>query len=392
MREPVRTQELIERAVEATGLEDFGAPPWRDGLEVLVSSAGAEGGLNDMGWSILRSWVHERLTNRLRAVDWATRHPELTRTPVEAPLVVAGMLRTGTTILCELLASDPANRPLYKWEALDSVPPPRGGDLATDARVARTVEHVEQTYAMVPRLRAVHYEPGDGPTECVALLGQGFRSQDWLGLFHLPSYLEWYLADDLSPAYDYERLALQVLQSDAPGRWSLKAPGHLLALDALFATFPDTRLIITHRDPVCTVPSSISLSLTSRPDSLTQADLTGWFESMWFRMLATMTDRLCDWRDAHPEITVADVPFDRFVRDPIAEVERIYATFGLTLSIAARSAMSAHLAASPSGRHGRHRYSLADAGLTEHEVRDRFARYTEQFDVHPARIAQPETS
>ena len=111
-------------------------------------------------------------------------------------------------------------------------------------------EKQEAIYSMVPRLKAVHWEPGDGPTECVALLTQSFRAQDWHGLFRIPSYIEWFHACDMQPAYDYHRLSLQVLQSRAPGRWSLKAPGHLLALDALLATYPDARLVVLHRDPV----------------------------------------------------------------------------------------------------------------------------------------------
>ena len=373
--------ELIDAAVAKTGLEDFGSTAWRDGLEVLLQSAATEAGLNSIGWSILRTWVDERLVNRLRVVHWATEHPTITQLPVEAPIVVAGMLRTGTTILCELLAADPANRPLWKWEALDSIPPPQTATILTDPRIARMVETMEATYSMVPNLKAVHFEPGDGPTECVALLGQAFRSQDWLGLFRLPSYLDWYLENDHLPAYQYEKLALQVLQSEAPGRWSLKAPGHLLALDALFAVFPDTRLVVTHRDPVRTVGSSISLSLTSRPDSLTTADLTGWFEQVWFRMLATMTDRLCDWRDDNPAALVHDTHFHQFAADPIAEVRRIYDTFGLEMTPAADAAMVAHLATNPRGQHGRHRYSLADAGLTEDQIHKRFGRYIARFNV-----------
>ena len=252
-------EQLVARACEETGLADFGPFAWRDGLEALFDAAAAEADLNEVGLGVFASWVHRRLVNRLRVIDWVAHHPELRGERVERPLFVVGMLRTGTTLLCELLAKDPANRPLMKWEGLSSVPPPERADFASDPRIAKAIAEVEFQYRMVPKLRAVHFEPGDGPTECVALLTQSFRAQDFFGLLHVPSFVAWYRACDLRPAYDYHRLSLQLLQSRAPGRWSLKAPGHLHALDALMAVYPDARLIVTHRDPSEVVPSSASL-------------------------------------------------------------------------------------------------------------------------------------
>jgi hypothetical protein len=376
--------ELVERAVAETGLADLGTTAWRDGLEAVLASAAAEADLNDIGRRILHGWVHERLTNRLRVIDHVVHHPEVREERVERPLVVAGMLRTGTTILLELLAQDPANRPLMKWEGLDSVPPPEAATFATDPRIDRWVARMESTYAMVPALKAVHWEPGDGPTECVALLGQSFRSQDWLGLFHLPSYVEWYLGCDFTPAYDYHRLALQLLQSKAPGRWVLKAPAHLLALDELCATYPDARVVVTHRDPRRTVASSVSLSTTSIPDSLTETLTTGgWWGHLWMRMLGEMVDRLGAFRERRPEVDVYDLHYHDLVADPVGAVAGIYDHFGETLSAEAESAMRTYLADHPQGRHGRHRYTLDDAGLTVAEVDERFARYRAQFGVIP---------
>jgi hypothetical protein len=367
-------------------VDDFGATAWLDGLEVLVDSATTEAGLNEFGWSILQSWVHERLVNRLRVVDWVRSHPGVREQQIVRPFVVVGMLRTGTTILSELLAADPANRPLMKWEGLDSIPPPRAETFTTDPRIAAMVAQVEATYSMVPKLKAVHIEPGDGPTECVALLSQSFRSQDWLGLFHVPAYVTWYHGCDMRPAYDYHRLSLRVLQSGAPGRWSLKAPGHLLALDALTAVYPDACIVVTHRDPAKTVPSSISLSTTSRPDSLTSVDLEGYFPRLWFDALGLMTDRLVEYRDREGDERFYDLQFRDLVADPVAEVARVYEHFGDRLSAEAERAMRTHLAANPQGRHGSHQYFLEQFGLRAEQVRERFGAYCERFDIEPEEV------
>jgi len=368
--------ELVERAMVATDLSAMGEHAWRDGLEVLVAAARTEADLNAFGVDLFESWVGERLRNRLRVMDWIARHPSVVDAPVASPLVVVGMLRTGSTILLELLAADPAQRALMKWEALDSSPPPQTATFTTDPRIAHWVEVMETTYAMVPSLKAIHWEPGDGPTECVALLGQAFRSQDWLGLFHLPSYVDWYLSTDLEPAYAFHRQALQVLQSEAPGGWVLKAPGHLLGLDALVATYPDARIVVLHRDPRRTVPSSVSLSTTSTPNSLTNdLDTSGHWGPLWLRVLGEMVDRLADFRRRRPDVAIMDLHFSDLAADPIEAVRSIHRHFGGDLSVAGEEAARRHLADHPRGGHGSHRYSLADTGLTAAEVEGRFADY-----------------
>jgi len=381
------SQDLVDGAVRETGLGDFGEGAWRDGLDALVEMSLAEADLNLVGLGILKSWSHRRLVNRLRVVDWVKRHPEVRDERIERPIFVLGMLRTGTTILCELLACDPANRPLMKWEGLESVPPPRHDTFTTDPRIAQMVETVEFQMSMVPELRAVHYEPGDGPTECVALLTQAFRAQDLAcGIFQSPSYAEWYRGCDFGPAYDYHHLSLQLLQSGGVrGRWSLKAPGHMHCIDTLLAVYPDARLIVTHRDPVKVVPSSMSLSLTARADSLTNhADpnrTIAYYRELWLDELSLMTDRMMDFRDREGDARFHDLQFHDFMADPIGSLRAAYARFGETLSDEAAAAMRAHLEGHPRGKHGKNAYTLEGYGLSRDAIRERFARYVRRFDV-----------
>jgi hypothetical protein len=172
-----------------------------------------------------------------------------------------------------------------------------------------------------------------------------------------------------------------VLQSRAPGRWTLKAPGHLLALDALLATYPDARVVVLHRDPIRTVPSSASLSVTARPDSLSHADFDGYWGPLWVDVLGTMVDRLVEYRDRAGDASFLDVQYRDFVTDPVGTVRTIYAHWGDELSPDAAAGMQQHLASHPQGKHGAHAYTLADFGLDERAVRKRFAPYCERFAV-----------
>ncbi len=75
MTDIVTVDEVVGRAVAETGLDDLGDPACCEGLTVLLDCVAREAELNDIGRMILRTWVHERLVNRLRVVDWVRAHP-----------------------------------------------------------------------------------------------------------------------------------------------------------------------------------------------------------------------------------------------------------------------------------------------------------------------------
>lgn len=364
---------LIERAVDASGLDDFGPDGWEDGLAALVDSARSEGALSDLGAAVFRTWIRDRLLSRLRIVDWAERHPEEVDGPVEAPLVVTGLGRSGTTFLLELLASDRANRALMKWEAQEAVPPPESATFHTDPRIQRCVDATEAVYAGAPELKAVHWEPGDGPTECLALLGQAFRGTDFAGLFTVPGYLRWYLADDQRPAYAFHRLAIGLLQSRAPGRWVLKDPWHLMALDALLATYPDARVVVLHRDPATVVPSLAGLSAASRPDLMRTAPIPpSYWGSQWLEALGVAADRHRAARGRLDASAFLDVAYEDFLADPLATVARIYDFAGRAFTGDVERAVREQVTNRPQHRFGVHRYSLEQFGLSTEQIVERF--------------------
>ena len=102
-----------------------------------------------------------------------------------------------------------------------------------------------------PQIKVVQNEEPDGPTECIAVLNQDFKSLLWEALTNVPTYGAWLHGTDHASAYEYHRTVLQVLQSGGVrGRWSLKSPHHVLHLDALTAVYPDARIVVMHRDPL----------------------------------------------------------------------------------------------------------------------------------------------
>lgn len=374
------TQALLDSARAQTGLDDFGSDSFHEGLERYVWSATEEARLNDLGVAAIEAQVTTNLVNRLRVADWLARHPSVLDTPVERPLVVLGLPRTGTTLLSELLHRDPRNRSLMRWEAQDPVPPPDREHFDDDPRIEAARASAEMMEQLNPGFGAIHYEAPDGPTECVAVLAHDFKSLLWECVANVPSYGEWLLACDHSSAYEYHHRVLQLLQSNAPGRWALKTPHHCLALDALAAQYPDARLVMTHRDPITVVASLCSL-IRSLTGTFTDADHREYVNTHWPAVAGTIVDRVMAWRDEHGDAGWVDVAYDRLVADPVGTVRGIYEHFGDELTPGAEATMRTYVAENPQGVRGRHGYALDELGLDRGALEDRFAAYRNHFEI-----------
>ena len=206
------------------------------------------------------------LANRLKIVDYAKRHPELTERPIEKPLFVFGLPRTGTTLTINLLVSDPAARRYMRFEAMDTVPPVSASGWQQDPRYLREQERLEMSLKYMPHIAAMHWEEADGSSEDQFAMAMSFCSQLFDSTFHVPSYHRWFIDEaDYEPAFRFQKLQLQVAQAELGGRWTLKNPWHPLYLDALHRVYPDARMVMTHRDPLQVVGSACSLVAGVRP-------------------------------------------------------------------------------------------------------------------------------
>lgn len=366
---------MLAATADATGLDDFGDPSFRDGLDVLAEAVAAEADLSDLGRAVFQGSIGASLANRLRVVDWA-RGRELD--PIDEPLFIVGQPRTGTTALSHLLAADPANRSLRQWEAVDSVPPPTTDGYWSDPRYLAAKEAPDVVGTLNPEFKTMHHDEPEDPVECVVLLAQHFNSAQYSPMFHVPTYDRWLCSTSHERAYRYHQLALQVLESSCPGRWQLKSPHHQLDLESLVSVYPDARMVWTHRDPVRVVASVCSLG-ACLSSTFTDADHRSSIGAHWLEFVATMADRAMAARSSLGEDRFFDLPYSQIVEDQAAAAVAVYEHFGLPLPAPVEDAFRAHAAARPQGRLGTHTYALSDFGLTEDQVRERFAAYLGRF-------------
>jgi hypothetical protein len=380
----LREDSLFAAARAQTGLDDFGDDAFREGLRRLLASLEGEADLTPIGRMIARGEAVQALVNRLEMNDWRRRHPEIERETIRAPLIIIGMPRTGTTILHELLMQDPTNRVPQTWEVDFPCPPPQSETYLTDPRIEKVRAVLDRSESLIPDFKRMHRMGAQLPQECVRILTPEFTSIASLITYRVPSYGDWLLNQcDWAPAYAGHHRFLQLLQWRCPGeRWVLKTPGHLWALPALLAQYPDACLVQTHRDPLRILGSVTSLGTTLRTMAGRRPDPQE-IAREWSTWHAQALDLSVDARESGviSADRVIDIHFAEFMADPFTAIRHIYDRFHIEYREVADSRMRAYLYANQSDKHGAHEYSFADTGLDVARERAAVRRYQEYFGV-----------
>jgi hypothetical protein len=376
--------ELLEEARRRTGFDDFGGDDaWEEPFRLFVRSAHEEARLHAVGRMLVRGDVRNWLENRLQLRDWRRQHPEIDAERVERPLFIVGLPRTGTSILHELLARDPASRAPLHWEVRYPCPPPEAARYESDPRIERSHRELRLWNHVVPEYDAMHELGGRIPVECIQITAHTFRSDELMGRQQVPSYAAWFAGCDLEPAYRFHRVFLQHLQWRCPGqRWVLKAPSHLGQLSALFAVYPDARVVWIHRDPLKVLPSVASILYSTawvRSDAVEARTVLEWFTGESCEHLIASAQA---FRDAHPRSEqLFDVRHADLLAKPAETLASIYEHFRLPFTAQAERAMRDALAAKSRGKHGVHRYAFEATGHDAVRERERFRAYQERYRV-----------
>ncbi len=378
--------DLIQGAVDKTGLQAFGGPEFQPALARLIDALNSEARLNDFGQFRAKMSIEAGLTDNLQIQDYILRHPEVCDEAVVRPVFIVGLPRTGTTALHHMLNQDLDNHTLRLWEAQNPVPPPRTETYTSDPRIERQQSGVDLTEQFLPGFLKTHLIDAQEPDECYMLLNRCFMSVEYSAMYHIPSYANWlYQQLPHSNVYAYHRQQLQLLQSHRPGQWILKAPFHQLGLEGILQQYPDAVIVQTHRAPLSIVGSGCSFSEILRNSGSDHSDRKQVGRD-WMEMLTVYTQtfeaaraRLEPGR-GHQFI---DVYHDEFVNDPWPVIDAIYRACDRQLSEPGRAAMQTWLANNPKGKHGKHEYELADYGISEADVERLFGDYVTLYNLTP---------
>jgi hypothetical protein len=259
-------------------------------------------------------------------------------------------------------------------------PPPEAATFDTDPRIAQiqaVLDHIPEE--MLQR----HPMAPNRPEQCNMLNDWSLIHQALLAYYEIPSYRDWLFNADYRPAFEAHRRTLQHLQWHAPGQWVLKYPKHLIALEVLLETYPDARIIWTHRDPGVVIPSVCSFtgyirSANPSYDPLRYGPEWTLFEELVLRRGLSVRDRMVD-----ADTRIHDLSYRNLMADPVAAVGAAFDKFDIPFSDDSARSVQAWIDAHPQAEHGVHRYTAEEFGLDRDHLRERFSFYIDRFDVAP---------
>jgi hypothetical protein len=373
--------ELEDGARAATGLDNFGSPYYREGLERTVDALNNEADLNELGRVMQHATISNALIQRLKIVDTYRQHPEIVDEVIDGPVVVLGLPRTGTTALSQLVAADPQFRSLRTWESQAPTPPPEADTQHTDPRIAQAAEGIAMIDTMFPDFKTMYGGEPEAATECQDLMGMSFRTFHFDGVVRVPGYVEWLLQCDMRETYTFHKEVLKLLQWHCkPSLWHLRTPVHMFALDAFVEAYPNAKFLWSHRDPAKVLGSVCSLIAYIRswssdrkdPKELGAEQLAWWVEG---------TRRAMDFRTKFGDDRFVDVSFADLQTDAVDTLARSYEQLGLTFTDSARATVQEWADGHKPGQRGRHSYELTDYGLTPELVREAFRDYLAIYDA-----------
>lgn len=373
---------LVAEAIARTGLSDFGDTWFFANIDALIPIFNSESRLNAAGVQGAAGMIVNGLVNRLRHVELIKQHPEILDEEVEVAAVVVGLPRTGSTMLHRLLASAPGMTGTRWFETQNYSPFPDEEHGNPEGRREAAKGILDYMLATIPDLMSIHPMSIDQPDEELIILGQLYSSTMIEGTYYVPSYARWLMQQDRIQCYRDLKQILQSLQWQDPSRkgakWVLKTPGHLMALDGVIEVFPDAKIVMTHRDPVATVPSYCSMEYSLYHLGSDDVDRKS-VADFWVGRLAELLNSFMDVREKVGGKNFVDVRYKDLLTDPIGQGTRVLEAAGITVTDAVRDGMAEWIEANKREDRAPHKYTLEDFGLRKEEIEGLFNRYRDNF-------------
>jgi hypothetical protein len=378
---PLDRERLFLQARERAGLTDFGDLWFTQPMDRFLEATNREARLTPAGLAAQTEVIVKGLVSRLRMVDDIRRHPQILREPVDVAGIILGLPRSGSTIFHRLLASAPGMTAIRWYEAQNFAPFPgeRAGDPSERRAYAQAM--IDGWLQLAPELASIHPLDPDAPDEEILVLGQMFVSTMLEGMTFVPAFSRWLNDYDQSRGHEDLRTILQYLQWQVPSRrgskWILKSPSNLPYAEVAARAFPDALLIMTHRDPLETVPSYLSMEAALYKLGATITDHE--VGSFWFARLADWMHRFEAARARIGEHRFIDVDYRAVGREPLEQARRVLTRMGVSCDERMEAALNEFLAGNRREQRPSHEYSLERFGVDKTAIEREFAAYRARY-------------
>jgi hypothetical protein len=354
-------------------------------LGVICAAMNDDHKLSPLGRMSNRDILVRYLVQRSRLEDLYRRHPEIEELEITRPVIIAGLPRSGTTHLLNLIAQDDRLRSLSYWESLEPIPcreDNSSGTTGVDPRMQRCRDALALQDQIIPLFKHMHEMSAEHIHEEIELMGMDYSMMLFENYAVVPRWRDYYLEHDQTVHYHFLKRALKALQwLRGPQRWILKSPQHIEQFVALKSVFPDATFALPHRDPVSVITSMVTMQTYVSRMSRHPVD-PGEIGAYWTDRIVKMLTQCARDRDKLPESQTLDIMFDEITGDGVAAVERIYNLAGHPMTESVRNKMKRYVENHPRGKHGRILYNLAqDFGIDQDDLRRRLAFYYDKFPV-----------
>jgi LPS sulfotransferase NodH len=378
---PLVRDELLDMARRRAGLDDFGDLWFVEPMDRFIEVANREAAMTPQGVAAQTEVIVKGLASRLRMIEDIKRHPEILDETLEVAGVILGLPRTGSTIFHRLLASAPGMTAIRWYEAQNFAPLPGEVPGKPYARRAYAQQMIDSWLALSPELASIHPLDPDAPDEEILILGQMFVSTMVEGMSFVPSFAAWLDTYDQSHGHEDLKTILKYLQWQDPARrgckWVLKSPSNLPYVETVAKAFPEALLIMTHRDPVETAPSYISMqiALYKLSAQLEEKQVAGF----WLPRLATWMRRFEAARSRIGEGRFIDIDYRQVTREPLTAAAQVLRRMGVPIDARVDAALAEFVAGNQREQRPAHAYSLERFGLTEAMIREEFKDYRARY-------------
>lgn len=372
---------IIAEAETNVGVADTD-PGVKGNLARLLTALGRTFTLSQQGQETVRALLTLDTVNRLQSLKWVRDYPEIAAEPIEAPVFLLGLPRSGTTYFQYLFDRDPRFRLIRTWESLLPAPPPGFAPESVQPRRAAWLE-IQRQRPQFEGFEALHLYDEDGSDECHAFLEQSFGAAGLHNLYRVPEYFD-YLMDelDLVESYRIHKRQLQCLQWKSERKpWALKYPNHVVAMDAILKVYPDARFLMTHRDPVQTLASIAKMTFNLRGMNAAEPVDASVVGQDMLHFVERHVARIMDFDTGPHAGRVIHIDYYALVEDPVRELRRIHAGLNIETPQAVQDAVAAWHADNPKHARGRNEYSLAQYGVDEEDALARFSDYMRRFAI-----------
>jgi Sulfotransferase family len=376
-RGPFIADQLLDAARARVGLDDFGDPSFREGLDKVCEAYSADPELSDLGHFMGTEFLIGTLVRRLQIIDWYKSHPEVLDEVIDRPWIITGMTRSGSSLTSQLFDLDPQVRSPMTWEVDYPIPPAQLATRYSDPRIAACAGTLD---LMAPAQKAMHPWDAMYPQECVLMTQMAFQSIMFQSVSLVPEYIEWMLNSDMRPAYRLHKQMLQIWQSAIPtAHWGLKAPAHMGAIDVVMETYPDARIIWNHRDPLVCIASHTSMTIECiKNPNLDPRKAAEHFKWQWW----TALNKMMAYDKAQKDKSWCHhLYYRKLAKSPVDAIGAAYEHFGENLDPVHARSIETFLVQQPKDYHGKHVYDIEEMGLDPQQVRQQFAEYIETYEV-----------